>query len=190
MIRAVVFDCFGVLTTDGWLAFKQRYFDDGSEKLDDAISANKQVDAGLISYQDFLHIISELANVPIRQTIETIEGNVPNAQIFDFIKDELVGKYKIGVLSNAGANWLDKLFTPEQNAMFDEVVLSYEVGAIKPDAIMYDTIATKLGVLPEECIYVDDQARYAIGAAETGMKSIHFEDTNQAIVAIKEMLNA
>lgn len=39
--------------------------------------------------------------------------------------DDLKPDYKIGFLSNAGANWLDELFIWQQ--AFDEVVLSYQV---------------------------------------------------------------
>lgn len=190
MIRAVIFDCFGVLTTDGWLAFKQRYFADGSDQLAQAMAANKQVDAGLISYQDFLAIISELAGTSLKETIATIESNMPNQEVFDFIQQELAGTYKIGLLSNAGANWLDKLFTPQQNAFFDAIALSYEVGTIKPDPLMYNTIATRLDLLPEECVYVDDQPRFAIGAAEIGMKAVHYENAQQAIEQIRKELHA
>lgn len=189
MIKAVIFDCFGVLTSDGWLALREKYITD-ADKLEQANAANKRVDAGLIGYDDFMAIVAKLAGISTIEARNIIEGNHANLALFDYIRDNLDGKYKIGLLSNAGANWLDRLFTPEQNKLFDEIVLSYEVGVVKPDPLMYQTIANKLGVLPEECVLVDDQERYASAAGDLGMQYIHFTSTKQAIAALQEVLNA
>lgn len=190
MIKAVIFDCFGVLTTDGWLAYKEKYFLDKPDLLEKAIASNKRVDAGLISYTDFIQEIASLAEIPYKDALEIIENNIPNQVLFEFIRDELKGHFKIGLLSNAGANWLDRLFEPWQGELFDEILLSYEIGAIKPDTIMYETIAARLGVLPEECIYIDDQPRYVQGGEGLGMQGIVFKDTQETIAKIKELLSA
>ncbi len=190
MIRAVIFDCFGVLTTDGWLAFREKYFDEESEKYTQAIASNKRVDAGLISYDDFIDEIALLAGVSRQVVLDSIEGNTSNEKMFTYIKDVIKPKYKLGILSNAGANWLDELFQPWQVELFDEVVLSYQVGAIKPDRVMYQTIADKLEVQPDECIFVDDQERYVQGARDFGMHAIHFDSTYKVMAKIKELINA
>ena len=190
MIRAVIFDCFGVLTTDGWLAFRERFLNASPDKLALAIASNKRVDAGVISYNDFIHEIAELAGITDEKATQIIEGNTENESLFEYIRDEIKPRYKVGMLSNAGDNWLDRLFEPWQVELFDEVVLSYQVGAIKPDPIMYQTIADKLGVLPEECLYIDDQERYVQGARDIGMTAIHFRDTYGTIAQIKEQADA
>lgn len=190
MISAIIFDCFGVLTTDGWLAFKEKFFLGKPDRMELAMASNKRVDAGLISYTDFIHEIATLAGVTDRTALEIIEGNTPNSVLFDFIRDELKPKYKIGMLSNAGANWLDRLFETWQAELFDATLLSYEIGAIKPDPSMYETIATRLSVESEECIYIDDQQRYVEGAEMNGMKGICFEDTPTTILKIQELIDA
>lgn len=190
MIKAVIFDCFGVLASDGWLPFREKYFGNNSELLEKAIASNKRVDAGLHSYDDFLKEISELSGVGYDETKRLIETNPPNEALFDFIRDDLKANYKIGMLSNAGANWLDEIFEKNQVALFDEVVLSYQIGAIKPDAVMYETIAAKLGVLPEECVFVDDQPRYVEGAVQVGMTGVQFVDTQDAVRRLRELLDA
>ncbi len=190
MIKAVIFDCFGVLTTDGWLAFRERYFSNSPDLLEKGIVSNKRVDAGLITYGDFIHEIAQLANVSDQKAVTIIENNSPNDALFDFIRDELKSTYKIGMLSNAGANWLDRLFEPWQAQLFDEVVMSYEVGVVKPDPLMYQTLINRLGLLPEECLYIDDQIRYVEGATKLGMIGIHFNDTTSTIANIEELLHA
>lgn len=190
MIKAVIFDCFGVLTTDGWLAFREKYFGDDQELFEQGMVSNKRVDAGLISYQDFIREIAELAGVSERETLSMIEGNIANEQLFEYIRDTLRPGYKIGMLSNAGEDWRDRLFAPWQNELIENAVFSYELNTIKPDKIMYDTIADRLGVLTEECVFIDDQPRYVEGAVVAGMHGIHFDTTNQVIISLDEMLRA
>ena len=190
MIKAVVFDCFGVLAEDGWLPFREKYFAHDADVLEQAIASNKRVDAGLHSYDDFLSEIAILAGISLAETRAQIETNPPNARLFAYIERDLKPAFKIGMLSNAGANWLSDIFTPTQVALFDEVVLSYQIGSIKPDAVMYETIATRLGLLPEDCLFIDDQQRYVDGAAQVGMTAVLFTDTDTTIARIKELLYA
>jgi len=53
---------------------------------------------------------------------------VPNTELLEFIRDELKPRYKIGFLSNVGDDLMDVLFTDEQQALFDDVVLSFSEG--------------------------------------------------------------
>ena len=190
MIQAVVFDCFGVLAYDGWLAFKEKYFDSDPDKLERAIELNRMSDAGLLSYADFVQGIASLAQISDSVARKILEDNPPNEKLFTYIRDDLKPKYKIGMLSNASDNWLHDIFEPWQVELFDETVLSYQVGAIKPYPLMYQTIATKLGMLPDECIFVDDQQRFVDGAGEIGMQAFTFVDTQTTIDTIKGLLRA
>src|SRR5476649_1145986 len=104
MIQAIIFDCYGVLASDGWLPFKTRYFGHDPKLLQQAADLNRQSDAGLLSYNDFVRSVSDMAGVTIQVATKAIENNVPNEQLLDYIA-ELKPSYKIGMLSNAGTNW-------------------------------------------------------------------------------------
>jgi HAD superfamily hydrolase (TIGR01549 family) len=179
MIRAIIFDCFGVLTTDGWLPFKRKHFSHDRKLQAEATDLNKQVDAGLASYDDFVQAIAELANVPHEEAQTAIEDNVADEELFAYIAHELRPNYNLGMLSNAGANWLDKLFKPEQVQLFDAIALSYETGFVKPDPRAYQTVAERLVVAPEECVFIDDQERYCTAAKEQGMQAIVYTSLEQ-----------
>ena len=187
MIKAVVFDCFGVLTSDGWLPFKNKYFGHDSELLEQASDLSKQSDAGLISYHDFIEGIASLANLSVSETYHQIENNVADSELFAYI-ETLKPKYKIGMLSNAAENWLPEMFTPEQLGLFQAVSLSYETGYIKPQPQSYATIAERLGVDLAECVLIDDQERYCSGARDEGMQAIVFRNTQQAIADLTALL--
>lgn len=188
MIKAIIFDCFGVLTTDGWLPFKRKYFSQDPALEAEATDYNRRTDAGLMSYEEFTSAIATLAKVFYDEAKAAIEGNVTDDELFAFIAHELKPHYKIGLLSNAGADWLSRLFSEKQRNLFDAVALSYETGYLKPDERAYQTIAERLEVAPEECIFVDDQERYCTAAKEQGMQAICYQNFDQFEVELTALL--
>lgn len=188
MIRAIIFDCFGVLTTDGWLAFKHKYFEHDSFQDIKASELNRQADAGLISYQEYIKEVAALAKVDLSEAMKVMDGHVRNDELFQYIRDDLKSTYKIGLLSNAADNYLSQLFEPWQIALFDEVTLSYELGVVKPDSKMYQTIAMKLGFTEEECVFIDDRADFAQGACQVGMRAINFTSNNECKRQLETLL--
>lgn len=189
MIRAVIFDCFGVLTTDGWLAFKNAYLKSGSDEEREAIELNHQADAGFLSQSEFEARIAVLADVPEIEVSRLINGHVRNDQLFEYIRDKLKSNYKIGLLSNAADNYLPSLFEEWQVGLFDEVTFSFEVKIIKPDARMYETIAVKLGCLPEECIFIDDREPFVEGARQVGMQALRFTSNQETQAELEALLH-
>src|SRR6266511_841645 len=53
----------------------------------------------------------------------------------------------------------------------DAVVLSFEVGAAKPDAAIYRAALDRLRSEPSDAAFVDDQSIYCDGAAALGMRT-------------------
>lgn len=60
---------------------------------------------------------------------------------------------------------------------FDDFVLSYEVGAIKPEPKIYEAALDKIHCAPEECFYTDDIADYVIAGRKFGLQAEVFTDT-------------
>ena len=187
MIKAIIFDCFGVLTTDGWRQIREEILTDPDAR-EQARALDRAVNVGEMNYDDFVTEIASLTGLSIADTRTQLINTAPNTRLFEFIRDELKPHYQIGLLSNAADNWLDDLFLPWQVELFDDTVLSYAVGMIKPQPDIYDLMATKLGVLPEECVFIDDIERYVTAAVDVGMKGVVFTDTDQTIAAIKEVI--
>lgn len=175
MIKAIIFDCFGVLTTDAWLPFKQRHFGHDQDLFDEATSLSQQANSGLINFDDFAAGVAQLAKMPLAEVRQQISKNVANEQLFDLIT-QLKGNYRIGLLSNASEDWLEHLFTKEQLALIDETALSYVTGFTKPHFQAFEAMAAKLGVEVEACVMVDDQERHCFGAREAGMQAILYKD--------------
>lgn len=187
MITAIIFDCFGVLTSDGWLPFKSKHFGHNRDLHDEASSVSKQSDAGLITYNEFIDGVADLADVTSDTARNEIENNVSNEQLFAYIT-QLKPDYKIGFLSNVSDNLLHSLFTEEQVALFDVVSLSYKTGFVKPDDRAYTSTADSLGVPIEECVLIDDSERNCAAARQAGMQAVWFQDTNQTIAELNNLL--
>lgn len=185
-IKAVIFDCFGVLTTDGWKQIRQEVLTEDAQ-WDEARRLDQAVNTGRISYNEFVAEVAKLVGRSESETRKRLVTSAPTTKLFEYIRDSLKPHYKIGMLSNAADNWLDELFEPWQVELFDETVLSYQVGMVKPDPNIYDLAATKLGVLPEECVFVDDVERYVVAAVDVGMKGIVFTDTEQFMTEFEEI---
>lgn len=183
-----MFDCFGVLASDGWLPFKRKYFGHDTELFVQAGDLNKRVDAGLADYDDFIGEVATMAGISGAEARRQIDDNPPNPELFEYISNELKPNYKIGMLSNAGANWLPELFTSEQIGLFDAIALSYETGVIKPLPAAYHIIAERLGVRPEECVLIDDQERYCTAARDEGMQAVVYETVEQMQSDLKRIL--
>jgi len=181
MIKAIVFDFFGVLASDGWLPYRDRHFGHDKKLLEKAIGFQKRIDGGSkeFSYDNFLHQVADLAGVSYEETRDEIDNNVPEDRVFEYIREKLKDKYKIGMLSNAGDDWLDEIITRDQIALFDAIALSFRINAIKPNPEAYQYICNELDVEPEECVFVDDQAGYCKGAREYGMNVIQYLNFKQ-----------
>lgn len=188
MIRAIIFDCYGVLASDGWIPFKKKHFGHDPRLEREATELNRQANAGLISMVEFIRSVAELAGVPKADVAEAVNCSAANEELFEYIRDNLKPKYKLGLLSNAGSNMLPDLFTSQQIGLFDEIALSYQTGCIKPQQRAYEAVAEGLGVESEECIFVDDQQRHCTGAQDTGMHPIVYRDFDQFRREIETLL--
>lgn len=189
MIKAIIFDCFGVLTIDGWLKFLDEHLPDGP-KRSQAKELNQQVDKGSITYQDFIGGVAELAGVSSQTVDDTISEHLPkNEQLFEYIRG-LKPDYKLGILSNiAMPDWFHDHFTEEELALFDDILLSSQVGMIKPDPEIFKLAAKRLKVNLAECLFVDDREPNVEIAQNLGMKALVYKNFEKFETDIKDDLS-
>jgi putative hydrolase of the HAD superfamily len=72
----------------------------------------------------------------------------------------------------------------------DLIVYSHEVGMSKPDPSIYQLTCDRLGVRPDQVVFLDDRADFVEAALEAGITAILFQDNEQAIADIEARLNA
>lgn len=178
MIQAIIFDCFGVLTTDTWRAF----LDSLPPGVDTTLprELNRQYDSGLIAEDEFLEQVHAATGKHLQQ-VEKMPGNevLKNTKLLDYIA-LLKSNYKIGLLSNIGTNWIVDSFlsTPEQK-LFDDMVFSHAVGMVKPNPEIFKLACERLEVEPNSTIMIDDVASYCDAATAVGMQAVVYQDFEQ-----------
>lgn len=175
MIKAVIFDFFGVLSLRGTESFRKTYFKDDKAKFEQAQALNDELNRGNISFDDFNDGLAKLGGVNRETVLGFTENYEPNIELLNYLKKELKPKYKIGIISNAGEDWVLKILGGDYKNLFDDIVLSYKVGLIKPEPEIYEMSARNLGVKEEECVFIDDILRYCQGAEQVGMNSIWYQ---------------
>lgn len=191
MIKAVVFDCFGVVIADVLRARREsvsKVDPAAGQAMSDIVKASNR---GMTTREEAAKQMAEILGVDYKQILTDVDnGEVKNDELITFIKT-LRPTYKLAMLSNVRSRErLDQLFDPgELDQLFDTVVASGDVGFIKPEREIYEMAAEQLGVLPQECVMIDDIREYCDGAEDAGMRSIQFTSTEQAIADFTALID-
>ena len=99
-----------------------------------------------------------------------------------YIDQELVAdirayrrRFKTALLSNYSDSLRPMLSGPwRMDGAFDEIVISSEVRMIKPDPAIFHYTLDKLGIDPQEAIFIDDRAVNVESAQALGMQAIQY----------------
>jgi HAD superfamily hydrolase (TIGR01509 family) len=97
--------------------------------------------------------------------------------------------YKTAILSNASSEvraWIMEAFHLERDV--DLIIISAEEGSHKPQPEIFRVALDRLGVQPEEALFIDDEVRYIASAQALGMRAVQFRDSTQAIGEIRQLV--
>lgn len=72
-------------------------------------------------------------------------------------------------------------------AHFDHLVLSYEVGHVKPSAEFYQACAGAAGVEPACCVFIDDLEENVAGARASGLQGLVYRDADGLVRGLAEL---
>ncbi|MBP8001543.1 MAG: HAD family phosphatase [Chloroflexi bacterium] len=101
---------------------------------------------------------------------------------------ELRPRYQTAIISNALDNLTHVITTlyPMADA-FDLIVGSAYEKVMKPDALIFERTLERLGVRPQEAIFIDDFAHNLAGARAVGLHTLHFQPGVDVPQALAEM---
>lgn len=119
---------------------------------------------------------------PVYNDVFTL--NAPSLEILS----KLRSKYRLVLLSNTDVmrfSFVKNKF-PEI-LIFDEYVLSYETGCMKPHLQIYDIALKKAGVKPMECVFIDDRPENIEVALKLGINTITFNPQTDLAFELKKM---
>lgn len=181
MIKAVIFDWGGVIAPNpqgGWLNVLADML---GISLQEALpywqsAGYTQFSQGLIDEQEFWsHFEKSYGHsLPTDKNRIWSEGSALNPwqQMIEFTKELRNNSIKTAILSNT----VEPMSRIAREAGiydgFDPIVLSDEVGLVKPNPAIYNMMLEKLELSPEECIFVDDLVKNLEPAAALGMATL------------------
>jgi epoxide hydrolase-like predicted phosphatase len=198
-IRAIIFDLFDVLFCTGNLSERRAYevkIGLPENGLEQAMFRSPQFREAIAGRVNETELWRDVAH---RIGVGSQEGSTLAAAFYSAIKIniELVAflrslrsHYKTAILSNAPST-VRTLVTQRfhLDREVDTVIISSEVGVMKPQPEIYRIAASRLGVQPQEVIFVDDELRFIAAARSLGMIGIQFKNTSQAIAEIRLYLD-
>lgn len=187
MIKAIVYDCFGVLVKE-WLAvLSEPYPLHVQQQLWDAVKASNM---GFIDYREGTRQMAQalaISEEALHQARK--ENETKNHVLLDHITLLKNDGYKTAILSNVSAGGITRRFSSDELAtLFDVVVESGAVGFTKPDAKAFHYTAEQLGVMPSECIMIDDREDFCAGAEMAGMPSLLYTDFSTYKKELEQLL--
>ncbi len=147
----------------------------------------RAMQAGDISERDYWHARTREVGLLVGENwtemqtlVQRARGAEPRAVIrpeaIDAIHQAKAKGYRLAILSNEldlfyGAGFRAKL---DIIALFDVILDATYTGILKPDPRAYAQCTQALGLLPADCVFVDDQLRNIEGALQAGWQTVHF----------------
>jgi putative hydrolase of the HAD superfamily len=197
-LKGLLVDFGGVLTTNVFQSFKQfceaeglppdtikRAFREDPE----ALGLLRRLEKGELTHEEFEPLFAE------RLGIERTEGLVerlfagvgPEEEMLDAVRRARSAGVKTGLISNSWGEGLayDQATLDE---LFDAVVISGDVGLHKPQPEIFKLGAERIGVPPEDCVFVDDLRENCAGAEDVGMTAILHRGPESTLPELKRLL--
>lgn len=203
---AAIFDFGGVLTTPVWTSFDafgaavglpsgalMRAFI--AADAEDAVPDFHRFEIGVMTEAEFfarMRVRAEAEAGPLpawpedpAAAREVMIGTLrPNEEMLDAAA-RIRAHHPVGICTNNAREWSawrDLVRAHE----FDVVVDSCEEGVRKPDPEIYLRTCARLGVAPEQTMFVDDLPHNVEGARAVGLRAVRFTTTEETLAALRE----
>lgn len=105
---------------------------------------------------------------------------LPDPLIPESLLESLAARHRLVMLSNT--NSIHMAMVRENYPLlrhFHDGVFSYEVGAAKPSAKIYEEAVRRAGCQPQECFFTDDIEQNVDAARALGIEAVRFESASQ-----------
>jgi len=195
-IRGVIFDFGGVIHSfdvhDFFRGLRGRT-DRTPEEMASLVAGSglpRRYESGEISSREFYLGIAGLCGLsmpeeefisafvsiftPIEPTIRLIRG--------------LSRSYRLGLLSNTNEWHFERhIRAVDIFPLFDAVTLSYQVKTMKPAEGIYRDSLEKIGLPPQECVFIDDLEVNVAAARKMGVHAIHYTGHERLVSSLADL---
>lgn len=188
-IRAIIFDCFGVLYTGSLTAIAEKCRTE--EDVKTFYDITRATDHGFVSREDYIAQVRELTGLTAQEVVSLMDGaQVRSSSVFGYARELKKRGYVVAVLSNIGRDMIQKLFNEDDYELFDDIIASGDIGVTKPHLTAFDRALDRLRVVPQEAIMIDDAYSNISGAIEAGMHGVLFTSSVGMKKDVEALLDA
>lgn len=196
-MKGLLVDFGGVLTTnvfDSFRAFCER------EGLDPdtvkrlfredprALGELRKLEKGEVTEEEFAQRFGPIVGVSDTDGLvdRLFAGMEPDEAMIGAVRKARSGGVRTGLISNSwGHGRYDRSTFPE---LFDGVVISGEVGLHKPEPEIFELGADKVGLAPDDCVFVDDLRENCEGAEAIGMTALLHRGADTTLPELERLL--
>lgn len=198
-IKAVIFDLGGVLVRTEDRTPRENLagrlgmtYDELSRLIYESESA-RLATVGETTAQEHWEFVRNALNLTTEEFLSVPRdfwgGDRLDTVLVDYIRSLRSG-YKTALLSNAWDNLRQTLIHEWQiDGIFDQLIISAEVGTAKPAPRIYQIALERLNLTPDDAVFVDDFVENVEGARAVGLYSIHFQDPGRARAELERLLD-
>ena len=181
MIKVIAFDLIGVLVGE-----KQIDLSSDEDKLERLFGPNKSDEEFLLMGQEKIgndkpildmssDIISKLYRVRQDNVIERLHDAYPDKKI-------IVATNHISLVKS----FINESFN---TSLLDDIIISADIGKIKPNADFYEYILNKYDIEPQELLFLDDNKDNVDGASNIGINTIKVEREMDLVEEVIKFMN-
>ena len=197
-MRGLLVDFGGVLTTNVFQSFRAFCEAEGlppdtiKEKFrsdPEALGLLRQLEKGELTAAEFSPKFAAVIGVEDSDgLVERLFAGVgPDEPMIEAVKAAKRAGVRTGLISNS---WGEGLAYDQSvlDELFDEVVISGDVGMHKPEPEIFHLGAEKIGVPPGECVFVDDLKENIAGAEAVGMTGVLHRGSERTLPELERLL--
>lgn len=195
MIKTILFDLGGVIVPldfqRGYRAMEQWCSYPAAEipKRIGSTDLVRRFETGLVPPEAFVRELSGILELRIsyREFCDLWSSIFPpHTLVPESLVAALSRRYRLLLVSNTNIIHFEMIRANYPLlAYFDDYILSYRVGALKPSAKIYEAAIARAGCAPEECFFTDDIPLYVEGARAAGIDAVRFHSPEQLELELK-----
>ena len=148
---------------------------------------------GQITFTQHLQNLRQVLGQTEAEMEKTLEEFFDGDRIDTHLVDEirhLHKNYTTAVLSNYSSRLRDKITRQWQIAdAFDHLIISAEVGLLKPDPKIFQLTLARIGCQAGEAVFIDDVSENIAAAQKEGIFGVHFQNPAQALSDLNAILH-
>ena len=196
--RGLIVDFGGVLTTNVFESFRAFSEAEGLEpntvkelfrSRGEGLDLLRRLERGELTVEQFEPKFAAVLGIEERSEgmVERLFAGVgPDERMVEAVRRTRAAGVPTGLISNSwGRTTYDEQLIEE---LFDAAVISGDVGLHKPEPEIFHLGAERLGVPPQECVFVDDLRENCEGAEAVGMTAILHRGADTTLPELERLL--